>query len=585
MNPDFIEGGGCMATTTPRILCVDDESAILNFLEAVLLPRGYEVIKAENGEEALEKLKEERIDLVISDVRMPKMDGFELCRRIKEDDRYRNIPVVMITGLTANKERIKGIEAGAEDFISKPFDPDEILARINMLLKAKSMNERRIGELFVEMGFINEAQLQKALKVAEEQHIKVGEALYSMGALDKDHIYWVLSNQMNMTYLELSPEMIDKELILQFSIDTLEELLCLPLYETVGEIHFAISDPTDHHIINKIKRLKPEKTVQLHLALPDKIMDILNLFKGELLQPLLCKPIQSEEKVVYHLPATFIESQEMSDIESYWSNLVDVLFSMSQGETYWFYKMPHECRLVSQKGKTSETVHEYSEEIYLLLKKRLEEKMTSHDAKGRTHLFLEERSTGRQGAFKLWEGDYLNRDMLRIEHILTFSQEEFMISHPKAPALIMELQHLFREHHRILLGAKETLFAKQCCYSLLNENETPANFPPPLFIEKEIEIYFPKAAQRSGVQFDLAHHLKQFKEMPIPFLFYESEYSEMTLDERNVSKIQSSPFKHIILYLPFTSPEGMKKALSAREDWDRAGVKALFLSPYQVETI
>ena len=62
----------------------------------MLLPKGYEVIKAENGEEALEKLKEERIDLVISDVRMPKMDGFEVCRRIKEDDRYRNIPVVLI---------------------------------------------------------------------------------------------------------------------------------------------------------------------------------------------------------------------------------------------------------------------------------------------------------------------------------------------------------------------------------------------------------------------------------------------------------------------------------------------------------
>jgi CheY-like chemotaxis protein len=574
-----------MATITPRILCVDDEPAILNFLEAVLLPKGYEVIKAENGEEALEKLKEERIDLVISDVRMPKMDGFELCRRIKEDDRYRNIPVVMITGITANKERIKGIDAGAEDFISKPFDPDEILARINMLLKAKTINERRIGELFIEMGFINEEQLQKALKVAEEQHIKVGEALYSMGALDKDHIYWVLSNQMNMTYLELSPEMIDKELILQFSIDTLEELLCLPLYETMGEIHFAISDPTDHQIVKTIQSLKPEKTVQLHLALPDKIMDILNLIKRELLQPQLCKPIQSEEKVVYHLPAKLIESQEMSTIESYWSNLVDVLLSMSQGERYWFYRMPHECRLISQRGQTSETVHEYSEEIYLLLKKRLEEKMTSQNAEGEKQLFLEERSTRRQGAFKLWEGDYLNREMIRIDRIQPFSQKEFMMSHPKAPGLIEDLQHLFREHHRLLMGGRETLFVKQCCYSLLKGNETPANFPPPLFIEKEMEIYFPKAAQLSAYQFDLVHLLKQFKEMPIPFLFYESECSEMTLDEKNLSQMLSGAYNHIILYFPFTSSEEMKKALFLRQDWHRAGFKPLFVSPYHMESM
>jgi CheY-like chemotaxis protein len=81
-----------MITTKPRILCFDDEPNVLKFLEAVLVPNGYEVTKAEDGEEAMKKLKEERIDLVLSDVTMPKMDGFEVCRRIKGDDRYRNIP-------------------------------------------------------------------------------------------------------------------------------------------------------------------------------------------------------------------------------------------------------------------------------------------------------------------------------------------------------------------------------------------------------------------------------------------------------------------------------------------------------------
>ena len=513
------------------------------------------------------------------------MNGFELCRRIKGDERYKDIPVIIITGLTETKDRIKGIEAGAEDFISKPFDPTEILARIKMLLKAKTIHERRIGELFIEMGFINEEQLQKALKVAEEQNMKVGEALYSMGALDKDHIYWVLSNQMNMNYVELSPEMIDKELITQFSIDTLEELLCLPLYETMEEIHFAISDPTDHNIVKKIKSLKPEKTVQLHLALPEKIMDILNLFKERILQPQLYKSIQSEERYVHHLPAKIIESQDISKIESYWSDLVDVLLSMSQGESYWFYRMPHECHLISQRGKTFETVHEYSEEIYLLVKKRLEEKMTSQNSEGEIQLFLEERSTDRQGAFKLWEGDYLNRDMIRIERIQAFSQKEFMMSHPKVPGLIEDLQRLFSEHRRLLMGGKEKLLVKQCCYSLLKENETPAHFPPPFFIEKEIEIYFPKVAQLSAYQFDLVNLLKQFKEMPIPFLFYESEFSEITSDEKNLSELLSGVYNNIILYFPFPSLGGMKKALSVRQDWHRAGFKALFFSPYQLESI
>ena len=90
-----------MTVTRPRILCVDDEPKILKFLEAILVKNEYEVILAENGEEALEKIKKERIDLILSDVTMPQMDGFELCRKIKEDERYRSIPVVMITGLTA----------------------------------------------------------------------------------------------------------------------------------------------------------------------------------------------------------------------------------------------------------------------------------------------------------------------------------------------------------------------------------------------------------------------------------------------------------------------------------------------------
>jgi DNA-binding response OmpR family regulator len=79
---------------------------------------------------------------VLLDVMMPKLDGFEVCRRIKADERLRNIPVVLITALAAKEDRIKGIEAGAEDFISKPIDKGEVLARVSMLLKMKYLNDR-----------------------------------------------------------------------------------------------------------------------------------------------------------------------------------------------------------------------------------------------------------------------------------------------------------------------------------------------------------------------------------------------------------------------------------------------------------
>jgi formate hydrogenlyase transcriptional activator len=125
-----------------RILCVDDEPLNLSLLEAMLSPRGYVVVAAVNGPEALEKIQSEQIDICLLDVMMPGMDGFEVCRRIKADDLYRNIPVVMITSYADLKNRIRGIEAGAEDFISKPFDSTEVLARIKMLLHVRSLNDQ-----------------------------------------------------------------------------------------------------------------------------------------------------------------------------------------------------------------------------------------------------------------------------------------------------------------------------------------------------------------------------------------------------------------------------------------------------------
>ena len=125
-----------------RILIVDDEPANLKLLETMLVQRGYEVVQAENGKNALERILEQRIDLILSDVMMPEMNGFEMCRGIKRHEKYRNIPVVLITALTAKEDRIKGIEAGAEDFLSKPFDQAEVLARIRMLLEMRGLHQR-----------------------------------------------------------------------------------------------------------------------------------------------------------------------------------------------------------------------------------------------------------------------------------------------------------------------------------------------------------------------------------------------------------------------------------------------------------
>ncbi len=132
-----------MSPRKPIILCVDDEAANLKLLESMLMPRGYEVVSASSGKDALLKIKSQTIDLVLLDIFMPVMDGFEVCRQIKEDQKLRNTPVMLITVSTAKKNRIRGIEAGADEFLSKPFDQTEALARIKILLKVKEFSDER----------------------------------------------------------------------------------------------------------------------------------------------------------------------------------------------------------------------------------------------------------------------------------------------------------------------------------------------------------------------------------------------------------------------------------------------------------
>jgi two-component system cell cycle sensor histidine kinase/response regulator CckA len=125
----------------PVILAVDDQSQNLDLFEAQLGPRGYEVVTANNGEEALRILTSNQIDLVLLDVMMPGMDGFEVTRRIRKDDKNQQLPIVLVTSLRETEDRIKGIEAGCDDFLLKPVDKLELLARVQSLLRAKAYND------------------------------------------------------------------------------------------------------------------------------------------------------------------------------------------------------------------------------------------------------------------------------------------------------------------------------------------------------------------------------------------------------------------------------------------------------------
>jgi adenylate cyclase len=130
-----------------KILIVDDEPFNVDYLEQELQDLGYETASAANGEEALRKIATEAPDLVLLDVMMPVMDGLAACRILKANEETRLIPIVIMTALDGIEDRINGIEAGADDFLTKPVNERELKARIQTSLKHKHAVDRKISEL------------------------------------------------------------------------------------------------------------------------------------------------------------------------------------------------------------------------------------------------------------------------------------------------------------------------------------------------------------------------------------------------------------------------------------------------------
>ncbi|MBP1712670.1 MAG: His Kinase (phospho-acceptor) protein [Deltaproteobacteria bacterium] len=125
----------------PTLLIVDDEERNIRLLKAMLMAKNYDFLEASHGEEALRLASEISMDMILLDVMMPQMDGFEVCHRLKQDEKTRAIPIIMVTALSEKQHRIKAMEVGADDFISKPVDYTELTIRVSSLLRIKSYQD------------------------------------------------------------------------------------------------------------------------------------------------------------------------------------------------------------------------------------------------------------------------------------------------------------------------------------------------------------------------------------------------------------------------------------------------------------
>lgn len=174
----------------PDILIVDDKEDSRKILQVILNKEGYNLIFASSGHEAIEKMSLLKPDLVLLDVMMPDMNGFEVCKHIRENPRIADIPVIIVTGLDERQARLEGLSAGADDFISKPIDKHELKARvqtITRLNRQRHLMAETINTQNMELKELN----SKLKKFLEEDASKVASLLL----VERDKFKWIIDNE------------------------------------------------------------------------------------------------------------------------------------------------------------------------------------------------------------------------------------------------------------------------------------------------------------------------------------------------------------------------------------------------------
>jgi len=213
-----------------KILVVDDYPANVKLLERNLHAAGYETVAAYDGEEALEKVRSERPDLILLDIMLPKFNGFEVCRHLRADEATAVIPIIMITALKETEERIRGLEVGADDFISKPFDRGELLARVKSLLQIKyyrsMLTEREKFHAVIQ-------DLSHGIIITDGQwHVQTisRRAAELLGRLGEDLVGRELGEVLSTFQVEPSLEAMRKSLVRSVGVELRQEEARPPRY-------------------------------------------------------------------------------------------------------------------------------------------------------------------------------------------------------------------------------------------------------------------------------------------------------------------------------------------------------------------
>ncbi len=292
---------------TPHLLIVDDAHENIRILASVLSPQGYTITFALDGETALQLAGKEKIDLVLLDVMMPRLDGFSVCRKLKENPQTRNIPVIFITARADAASVIQGFESGGVDYITKPFSWGELLVRVKTHLHLKQTED----ELRLMAKIFDTASEGIFLSDAEHRIITANPAFFHITGYAEHDLA-----QLRIPCLASGPNA--EELLQQIYAELQlhgnwegeiwqrrKDGESFPAWMTISAMRGDYSDVTQYvHIFNDMTRNKQNQLRMEHLATHDFLTDLPN---RALFQDRLCQAILTARRTTRHFALLFID--------------------------------------------------------------------------------------------------------------------------------------------------------------------------------------------------------------------------------------------------------------------------------------
>ena len=249
MNPDVPNG--------PKVLLVEDDADMRAYLRLHLAPH-YETLEAARGDEGLQAIRSELPDVIVSDILMPGLDGYALCRAVKSDPETDYIPVILLTSKADAQSKLAGLEGGADDYISKPFDPAELLLRIRNLLLARARLKARLASTPTETTLTALPPIPVPIQSSDEAFSKRVRSILDCQSQEASFDVVVLAGKLKLSRSHLHRRITEvfgvppSELIMHFRLERAAVMLTRRA-GTVGEIAYAVGFRDLSHFVKRFR--------------------------------------------------------------------------------------------------------------------------------------------------------------------------------------------------------------------------------------------------------------------------------------------------------------------------------------------